>query len=116
MKHMMILFYQLTHVLRVHPLSCQDLNRNKIPCTMMSPATETRCEGDIQAVMPVHVIIAWKMGVQGTFKQVKILWTECDFVIAKGKDHCITSSSLGTSSRVSEFGIVASTKKEVAHD
>jgi hypothetical protein len=51
--------------------------------------------GDIQAVTPVHAIIAWKMSVQGTFKQVKILSTECDFVIAKGKDHCITSSSLG---------------------
>ncbi len=62
---------------------------------MMSPATETSCEGDIQAVMPVLAIIAWKMSVQGTFKKVKILCTECDFVIAKGKDHCITSSSLG---------------------
>jgi hypothetical protein len=53
---------------------------------MMSPATETRCEGGIQAVIPVLAIIAWKMSVQGTFKQVKILSTECDFVIAKGKD------------------------------
>ncbi len=51
----------------------------------MSPATETRSEGDIQAVMHVLAIMAWKMSVQGTFKQVKILWTECDFVIAKGK-------------------------------
>jgi hypothetical protein len=45
-------------------------------------------------------------------KQPKILQTESDIVMAKGKDkYYITFSSLATSSRVWEFAIAACTRK-----